>query len=51
MAAMTFVSLAKKFQALPQAVTMSSQLSKTVMVGLLARRQAQTFSTGFNAGE
>ena len=37
MAAMTFVSLAKKFQALPQAVTMSSQLSKTVMVGLLAR--------------
>ena len=43
-------SLAKKFHALQQAPKMSSQLSKTQMASLLARRQAQTFSTGFNSG-
>lgn len=46
-------SLAKKFHALQRASTMSSQVSKTVMTvmaSLLARRQVQTFPTGFSSG-
>ena len=44
-------SLARKFRALRQASTMSPQRSKTVMAGLLARRKAQTFSTGEELSE
>jgi hypothetical protein len=32
------------------ALTMVSQLSKTVMASMLPRRQAQTFSIGLNSG-
>ena len=43
---MALGSFAKKFHAVQQALTISSYLSKTVMASLLARREAQTFSTG-----
>ena len=43
-------SMAKKFHALQRASTMSSQVSKTIMASLLARRQVQTFPTGFSSG-
>ncbi len=43
--------LAKKVQAVQQAPTMASQVSKTVLASLLARRQAQTFSTGEERSE
>ena len=41
-------SLAKRFQAVQQASTLASQLSKTLIASQLARRYCQ-FSTGFRA--
>ena len=50
MDAMVCGSLAKKFHVWQQVSTMASELSKPVMARRLARRQARTFSTGFNSG-
>ena len=50
MDAMVSGPLAKKFHVWQQVSTMASELSKPVMARRLARRQARTFSTGFNSG-
>ena len=44
-----FAGGTKRFQALQQALTMASQVSKTLMARQFARRYCQTFSTGFGA--